>query len=362
MNVGHAKCRYVDTHWSLPAVAHDMNYSKMRNFLPSRSYAFQSFILHATCLLISPAFSAAEADAAQQLPQHAPEVRALMEWFEQEANSFNRKQRVRREFPDDPTSAIGVFAAEDISEGEILFSLPWNAMINDQRTAGAKGADAPDEGAIECNTVRNLIDEMKLDDESKYAPYVKYLMNQRAGQLPSAWSKEGKALLFEVLGGVNTLPPKHPYHWISNDWHQGCKGGSDPLEENAAMLVVQRAEDDLMIPLYDMYNHRNGHYHNTINHRVDGKEFYMTASRDIVKGEQIYNSYNLCSGCAGRKGAYGTAGEDSRSFWELFIYYFRTLYTLFFSPRPPRDISRLWLHRAVSPAMDISRDQLCISG
>ena len=346
-------------------VTHGINYSKMRNCPRSRSYAFQFIILHATCLLISPALSTAEADAAQQLRQHAPEVRALMEWFEQQANSFNRKQHVRREFPDDPTSAIGVFAAEDISEGEILFSLPWNAMINDQRTAGAKGADAPDEGAIECNTVRNLIDEMKLGDESKYAPYVKYLMNQRAGQLPSAWSKEGKALLFEVLGGVNTLPPKHPYHWISDDWHQGCKGGSDPLEENAAMLVVQRAEDDLMIPLYDMYNHRNGHYHNTINHRVDGKEFYMTASRDIVKGEQIYNSYNLCSGCAGRKGAYGTAGEDSRSFWELFIYYFRTwifLIYLIFSPRPPRDISRLWLHRAVSPAMDISRDQLCISG
>lgn len=298
-----------------------VNYSTMRNYLRSGSNAFQFIILHAACLLISPALSAAEADdAAQQLVrQHAPEVQSLMEWFEQQANSFNRKQFVRREVPGDPNSPIGVFAAEDISEGEMLFSLPWNAMINDQRAAGANHPDAPDEGAIECNTVRNLIDEMKLGDESKYAPYVKYLMNQRPGQLPSAWSKEGKALLFEVLGGTNTLPPKNPHHWISNDWHRGCKGGSDPLEENAAMLVVQRAEDDLMIPLYDMYNHRNGHYHNTINHRVEGKDFYMTASRDIAKGEQIYNSYNLCSGCSGRKGAYGTAGEDPRSFFVSYL-------------------------------------------
>ena len=286
----------------------------MRKYLGPKSYAFRFIVLQVVCLFISPALSAAEAPAAQQLRQHAPEVQSLMEWFEQQANSFNRKQHVRRELPGDPNSAIGVFAAEDISEGEILFSLPWNAMINNQRAVGANDSDAPDEGAIECNTVRNLIDEMKLDNESKYAPYVKYLMDQRPGQLPSAWSTEGKSLFFEVLGGTNTLPPKHPYHWISNDWHRGCKGGSDPLEESAAMLVVQRAEDDLMIPLYDMYNHRNGLYHNTINHRVEGKEFYMTASRDISEGEQIYNSYNLCSGCAGRKGAYGTAGEGSRSF------------------------------------------------
>ena len=286
--------------------------SRMRKCIRPRSNRVHQSIVLRVCLLVSPALSAAvDANAAQQLRQHAPEVRSLMEWFEQQANVFNHKQHVRRENPGDPSSAIGVFAAEDISEGEILFSLPWDAMINDQRPAGTNDSDAPDEGAIECNTVRNLIDEMKLGNESKYSPYVEYLMNQRPGQLPSAWSTEGKSLLFEVLGGTNTLPPKHPYQWISDDWYRGCNGGSDPLEENAAMLVVQRAEDDLMIPLYDMYNHRNGKYHNTINHRVEGKEFYMTASRDIAKGDQIYNSYNLCSGCGGRKGAYGTAGENS---------------------------------------------------
>jgi len=298
--------------------------------------------------LTTSASSAAKAGAARQQQQHAPDVQPLMEWFEQRATVFNRKQQVRRENVDDPKSLIGVFAAEDISEGEILFALPWNAMINDQRHHGANASNAPEEGAIECNTVRNLIDEMMLGKKSKFAPYVEYLKSQKPGQLPSAWSKEGKALLFEVLGGTNTLPPKHPYYWISDDWHKGCGGGSNALEENAAMLVVQRAEDNLMIPLYDMYNHRNGKWHNTMNHRVEEKEFYMTASRDIVAGEQIYNSYNLCTGCEGRKGAYGTAGESSRSFvfWALIL--LRTFSGVFpypdFSSSFIRDLSRLWLY------------------
>ena len=306
--------------------------------------------------------------------QHAPEVQALMEWFEQHSTVFNRKQQVRREVPSDPNSAIGVFAAEDISEGEVLFALPWNAIINDQRPAGADdGSETSDEGAIECNTVRNLIDEMKKGSDSKFAPYIKYLMQQRPGQLPSAWTKEGKLFLFEVLGGTNALPPRHPYHWISDDWHKGCNGGSDPLEENAAMLVVQRAEDDLMIPLYDMYNHRNGKYHNTINHRIEGKEFRMKASRNIEQGEQIYNSYNLCSGCEGRKGAYGSAGMFS--FYSVLICLYATCNIYFsifhcrsitltneFTSFSIRDISRLWIYRRVSSTMDIPASELCFSG
>ena len=45
-----------------------------------------------------------------------------------------------------------------------------------------------------CATIHNLIDEMKLGDESHYDLYVNYLLNEPWGELPSAWSEEGKVL------------------------------------------------------------------------------------------------------------------------------------------------------------------------
>lgn len=63
---------------------------------------------------------------------------------------------------------------------------------------------------------------------------------------------------------------------------------------------------------YDMYNHRNGKYHNTdVWTEVDVKHV-TKASRDIQKGEQIHNSYNRCRDCRGRRLGYGTAGTCGR--------------------------------------------------
>lgn len=235
--------------------------------------------------------------------KHVPDVQLLMKWLDGRGGTiFNNKQEVRRVEPNDESTAIGVFATEQIAEGEVLFSMPWNTTNN----AGHETEPDADE-ALVCDMVHNLIHEMKLGNQSEFSPYTEYLLNQKRGQLPSAWSKRGKELLWDVLGGKNHLPPSQPFDWVTVDWHQGCRGSSDPFEKNAAMLVVQRAEDNLMIPFYDLYNHRNGDYYNTHTNRVDGMTYYMTAKRDIAKGEQIYNSYNFCSSCGGRSGAYGTA-------------------------------------------------------
>lgn len=78
------------------------------------------------------------------------------------------------------------------------------------------------------------------------------------------------------------------------------------MANHAALLVVQRSDDNVMVPGYDLYNHRNGAHKNT-NVRLD-QNHVTTASRTIAKGEQIYNSYNLCEECDGRSTEYGTAG------------------------------------------------------
>ena len=56
--------------------------------------------------------------------------------------------------------------------------------------------------SMECGTIRNLIKEMKLGDDSDYAPYVNYIIDQNATSLPSFWSDAGKAFLLYVQGGL----------------------------------------------------------------------------------------------------------------------------------------------------------------
>ena len=146
---------------------------------------------------------------------------------------------------------MGVFATEAIEEGELLCSVPWNATIN----AGKRIISPPH---LVCDTVRNLAKEMRLGEKSDFGPYVLYLLNQRVGQLPSAWSRPAKDLLRRVLDGDgednNALPPFEATDLMDESWHRECGGTDDPLDNNAAMLVIQRAEDDLMVPVYDFYN------------------------------------------------------------------------------------------------------------
>jgi len=225
--------------------------------------------------------------------QHDESVAELVDYFTtRKGVYYSPKQQIRYE-----KGMMGVFATQRIEKGELLCSVPWHATIN-----AGRPIDYPSH--LVCDTVRNLVREMKLGDESEFGPYVKYLLNQRHGQLPSAWSKPAKELLRRVLDDV--LPPFEATDLLTGDWHDACGGADNALENNAAMLVIQRAEDDLMVPVYDFYNHRNGDYLNTVNHRRSQTSFDVTAARGIEVGEQIYISYNMCSNCGNRADTFGT--------------------------------------------------------
>jgi hypothetical protein len=225
---------------------------------------------------------------------------------------FNPKQEIRRGNPDDPTSYVGIFAKELIEEGDVLAQIPWEFIISAKEF---DGEDDDDEltTMLMCGTVRNLAAEMKKGAQSKHAPYVQYLLNQTEGQLPSAWSEEGKRLLVDILGGeeYQQIPPVEPVDWLTEDWYEACHGDpEDTLSAHAAMLVVQRADDDLMVPIYDIYNHRNGKYHATkMMNKNEGENYIVQARRTIEPGEEIYHSYNMCDECDGRANGYGTPGE-----------------------------------------------------
>lgn len=246
---------------------------------------------------------------------------SIISWIKSHNGYLHPSLEMRHSDPSDPTSLFGMFTNTEIDEGTLLFRVPKEVILH--------STDA-ELRQLDCGLVRVLLDEMKNKDVSKYAPFLNYLLDtQPPGQLPSAWSDAGKEMLmkalgdeefsivkakellsrYKVLGQKNTLPPEEPISWVYQEWYHDCNGGKDDLEEYAAMLVLQRSWDNILIPLYDMLNHRNGAWLNTRTsgigvHGNGSVEVY--ASRDIYDGEQIYSSYNMCEDCSARINTYGT--------------------------------------------------------
>lgn len=83
-----------------------------------------------------------------------------------------------------------------------------------------------------------------------------------------------------------------------------------PLVSKKAFLIGLLFPS-LSLKGYDLYNHRNGKYLNTDVTIMEDEKQVTVATRDIQPGEQIYNSFNQCAGCEGRRVGYGTAGTDN---------------------------------------------------
>mmetsp|Transcript_27866 Transcript_27866/g.34020 ORF Transcript_27866/g.34020 Transcript_27866/m.34020 type:complete len:228 (-) Transcript_27866:707-1390(-) len=144
---------------------------------------------------------------------------------------FSSKLNIRRADPADPTSFFGMFAEEDIPAEEILLIVPPKCVIT-------AGEEVERGDAMTCPTIRNLIREMKLKEDSFFAPYVNYLLSQNIGELPSAWSDAGQELLLSLQG--SDLPPEDPVGWITNEWYPTCGEKSNKFNEFVALLAVQR--------------------------------------------------------------------------------------------------------------------------
>ena len=236
-------------------------------------------------------------------------IRAVVDWVVARGGTFNSKLDFRRIDPNDASSPFGLFAIDDIPDDEVLLVIPRDCLI----TAGDDDDDDDDYEALWCPTVRNLVRELKLGNDSEFAPYINYLLSQSHGQLPSAWSPEGQTLLLELVAQndgdySNDLKPSELCGWITDEWHTSCHGSTDPVEENAAALLIQRGWDDIMIPVYDMMNHRNGRWLNTKSNSVHdlSSPIQVRASRDIKAGDEIFTSYIFCEDCGSKATGYGT--------------------------------------------------------
>eukprot|EP00978_Attheya_sp_CCMP212_P014010 scaffold35452_cov48-Attheya_sp.AAC.1 len=233
--------------------------------------------------------------------------RDLIAWMRSNAAFVGHRQEVRLEDPQDPWSRYGVFATERIERGEELLSVPLELMIEGDSRHNPTGS-------LNCDTIHELFEEMKLGNESHVAPYVRYLKSIPERLLPEAWSDAGRELFEELLG--KNLPPQ-PYQ---RKWHKqyvdSCDGGDDQFEKWMVHLVAHlEIEEGFMVPYLDFFNHRNGHWNNADGnlHASLGKNdfelawyssltkydetFKVQATRTIQPGEQIYTSVNSCDGC-----------------------------------------------------------------
>jgi len=254
----------------------------------------------ALALVAAPFFAVA---AVGKKDTHLEEARAIFDWVAGTQGGYiTPKLELRREIPGDQNSPMGVYATETIEVGEDIVTVPWSVIIESDD-------DNEPPSQFVCGTVRSVAKEMRLGDKSKYAPYVTYLSGEDDMQIPSAWTRQGQELLMEVLN--YRIPPANPVSWIGDDWFQRCRG--DPEDEvgiKAALMVIQRADDSIMIPAYDNLNHRNGNWTNTVT-EIEEEQYHTTkATKTIGPGEQIYISYNMCEECGGRTSGYGTAGTS----------------------------------------------------
>ncbi|KAL3810689.1 hypothetical protein ACHAXA_003293 [Cyclostephanos tholiformis] len=234
----------------------------------------------------------------------------LIDWIRSHPEGIiHLSLRIGRERPGDLSSPLGLFVKNDaesipISKGDVIARIPWDMMIQ-------PGGKYHPYKFFSCRAIYNLANELDMGEHSDKAPYVRYLLSQKRGNMPGEWSRAGSNFLASEILGNGDLPP-YEDSWRAKfdvEWSGGCSGTdatADPIahdnERRAYWLASSRDEDTLMVPVYDMANHSNDPVLlNTVSYKPAraGDAFLFVSSRDIASGEQIYNSYNRCNACSG---------------------------------------------------------------
>jgi hypothetical protein len=227
----------------------------------------------------------------------------LISWINSHPQGYvHPSVRIGRAIPGDPTSMMGLYVKSDpdtvpIEADDVIARIPWSHLIGPGDEYHRLNFN------FSCREVRNLADELKKGEESSYGPYVRYLLTQKRGSMPGEWSKAGQKFFAKLLD-YGDLPPYEEV-WLDDyqrTWIQQCHGNpDDDIERMAYYLASSRDEDSLMIPIYDMANHSNDAKKlNTLSFKPEkvGKAFRFEASRRILPGEEIFNSYNRCNPCS----------------------------------------------------------------
>jgi hypothetical protein len=225
----------------------------------------------------------------------------IITWVRSKGGFFSDSIEIRRIDPSDETSYFGVFAKRNIKANDELMKIPHECYIESWDEARTMGVAIPQDydtldrdgfNTNACLLSNKLEAEMKLDNDSSYAPYVAYLKTQNTGQVPAMWSANGKDVLRMILESGNDAVDWMDLYFLENG-SSSCIV-SDPFEMHMMEMSIQRGFDNALIPLWDMVNHDSGPGINTeTNSLYDTEEggVKVKALVDIKAGEELFHSY-----------------------------------------------------------------------
>lgn len=264
----------------------------------------------------------------------------LIHWVRSNGGFVSEKIAFRH-IDNDPNSPRGVFAVDDIEEGETLAIIPWELIIKSPERAAGKVAGKWSHN--DCGVIQETLNAITASDNA-ITPYGKYLASQPLNYTVGFWTESGQDLFVELTGGTlqvdNILPPTDIDDQLIWEFKEACNGDiTDPMAVQAAMLVRARSDYEYMVPIYgeiccicrwiatlnnnqsshfylnlilqDMFNHDNGKYniqhkYNPYTSPLQNTGYGVITSRKIHAGEELYNSYNRCNICDGYLDWFGT--------------------------------------------------------
>lgn len=166
----------------------------------------------------------------------------MVAWLRENGGFFSDKIEFRALDPNDEKSPNGLFAKASLQVNETIMVIPHKCLLTSPE--GQRKSI--------CNTARALVDHYRKGNQSFFQTYVNYLFDgNKRGRLPDRWSDAAKDIVDTFIG--HELPSP----FFGRSFEDDCGGSSgDPIEEDAYDFVLARSWTEIMIPVYDMVNHR----------------------------------------------------------------------------------------------------------
>ena len=229
-------------------------------------------------------------------------LQRLISWFQEKGGVIHPKVEIRLTDPNIPDSYGGVFAIDDIEEGEDIFVLPPETVISEDDAITNHRQPL-------CIMVERILKEKELGNSSEFGPYIDYIFTQQQNILPYFWSKDGQEALTELIESDEyiDLPPNMDFlpDFLNEDI---CSDYMEKYPEyfTAAEILLSRGWETVMLPFCDMINHFNDIDNIDFTWMYTGGTVRAFAKKDIAKGEELFHSYTHSNGGPKNHKLFGT--------------------------------------------------------
>ncbi|XP_048125508.1 N-lysine methyltransferase setd6 [Alosa alosa] len=242
-------------------------------------------------------------------------LQSFLQWCHKVELTISNKVYLSKE---GTVAKYGMLAKQDIDEGELLFSIPRNALLNQQTS---KVKDVLEESKMTLENTSGWVPLLLAlmyeytCPQSHWTPYLSLWPDFKALDHPMFWSKEERDKLLKGTGvreavetDLTNIQKEYtdivlPFMRLHSDLWDPEKHTLDLYKSLVAFVMAysfqepledEEEEDDkdpnppMMVPMADMLNHVSNHNAN-LEYTTDCLK--MVALRDIHVGEEIFNTY-----------------------------------------------------------------------